>query len=77
MIFVQREIRSRGFCWAFQIHCRGGSCIVGSDGQFIIEPQAGGEILLSADLNFNDIIKAKYSFDVAGHYRRPDAFSLS
>jgi len=56
---------------------RGGSCIVGPDGEFIVEPYTAGETLLSATLDFNDIVKAKYKFDSVGHYSRPDVFRLA
>lgn len=56
---------------------RGGSCIVGPDGQFIVEPNTAGETLLTANLDFDAIIKAKYAFDSVGHYSRPDVFRLS
>ena len=55
---------------------RGGSCIVGPDGEFIVKPNTTGETLLTAELDFNDIVKAKYKFDSVGHYSRPDVFRL-
>jgi nitrilase len=32
--------------------------------------------LLVAEINQGDIPRAKYDFDVTGHYARPDVFSL-
>lgn len=55
---------------------RGGSCIVGPDGNFIVQPNTEGETLLTATLDFEEIVKAKYRFDAVGHYSRPDVFSL-
>lgn len=34
------------------------------------------DALLVADLDLNDLARAKYDFDVAGHYSRPDIFRL-
>ncbi len=56
---------------------RGGSCIVGPDGEFIVKPYTGGETLLTAEIDPNDIVKAKYKFDAVGHYSRPDVFRLA
>ena len=32
--------------------------------------------MLVADLDLNDLARAKYDFGVAGHYSRPDIFRL-
>lgn len=55
---------------------RGGSCIVGPLGEFIVEPVFGREEILYADLDLNDITRAQYDFDPVGHYSRPDVFQL-
>ncbi|MFI0424940.1 hypothetical protein [Spongiactinospora sp. 9N601] len=34
------------------------------------------EAVLVADLDLDDIVRAKYDFDVIGHYSRPDVFRL-
>ena len=39
-------------------------------------PNFDGEALLVADIDRDDIPRAKYDFDVTGHYARPDIFSL-
>ncbi|CAE6710648.1 carbon-nitrogen hydrolase family protein [Paraburkholderia aspalathi] len=54
----------------------GGSCIVGPLGQLIAGPIFEQDALLVADLDLNDLARAKYDFDVAGHYSRPDIFRL-
>ena len=54
----------------------GGSCIVGPDGQWIIEPQTESETLQYADLDLNDIYRERQNFDPAGHYSRPDVTKL-
>ena len=55
---------------------RGGSCIVGPLGQILAGPDYKGECILTADIDFGDIARGKYDFDVAGHYARPDVFRL-
>jgi nitrilase len=55
---------------------RGGSCIVAPLGQLLAGPHFDGERTLTADLDLTDIPRAKYDFDVAGHYARPDVFQL-
>lgn len=55
---------------------RGGSCIIGPMGQFLAGPKYGEECVLTADIDRSEIIKAKFDFDVVGHYSRPDVFRL-
>ncbi len=55
---------------------RGGSVIVGPLGQIIAGPVFGEEAILSAEIDLQDIPRAKMDFDVVGHYSRPDVFQL-
>ena len=55
---------------------RGGSCIVGPLGDFIVEPRYGEETILTAEIDLGRIARGKYDLDVAGHYARPDVFRL-
>jgi nitrilase len=55
---------------------RGGSCIVGPLGQLLAGPIYGEECILTADLDRDDLARAKFDFDVVGHYARPDVFRL-
>jgi len=55
---------------------RGGSCLVGPLGQILAGPRYDEECILVADLDRNDLARAKFDFDVAGHYSRPDVFRL-
>ena len=56
--------------------CLGGSCIVGPLGNVLAGPDFNGETILFADLDLADVARAKYDFDVTGHYARPDLFRL-
>lgn len=56
---------------------RGGSMIVAPLGQVLAGPDYGGETILYADIDGDEVVRGKYDFDVAGHYARPDIFSLS
>ena len=56
---------------------RGGSCIVGPLGQLLAGPDYEGETTLFADLDLDEIPRAKFDFDVVGHYARPDVFRLT
>jgi len=40
-------------------------------------PSVRREDILYADLNRDDLTKAKLDFDVIGHYARPDVFNLT
>lgn len=55
---------------------RGGSCIVGPDGSFLVEPVYERECVLYADLDPGRIAEESMALDVTGHYARPDCFRL-
>lgn len=55
---------------------RGGSVIVGPYGDVLAGPLFGEEGLVSAEIDRGEIARARYDFDVVGHYARPDVFSL-
>ena len=52
----------------------GNSCIVNPYGEVIAGPLDRQQEVLYAELDLSLIAKAKRSFDVAGHYARPDVF---
>jgi nitrilase len=54
----------------------GGSCIVAPDGSWVMEPEAGEERLIVADIDPIRIAAARHSFDPTGHYARPDVFQV-
>jgi len=54
----------------------GNSVIIGPNGKIIAGPLEKKEGILYADINLQEIIKAKRMFDVVGHYSRPDVFSF-
>jgi nitrilase len=56
---------------------RGGSAIVSPLGKVLAGPHFDGETILTADLDLAEIGRAKFDFDVAGHYARPDVFTLT
>ena len=58
------------------IMCRGGSAIVSPLGKVIAGPMYDQEGTLFADLDLAEVVQAKFDFDVAGHYARPDVFKL-
>jgi nitrilase len=55
----------------------GGSVIVGPMGDILAGPLLGGAGLLTAQINTDDLVKARYDYDVVGHYARPDVFELT
>ena len=54
----------------------GGSCLVGPDGEWIIEPVVGEEILVTADISHQKVREERQNFDPTGHYSRPDVTRL-
>lgn len=55
---------------------RGGSVIVGPLGDVLAGPLTDQTGLLTAEIDTADLIRARYDFDVTGHYARPDVFEL-
>jgi nitrilase len=55
---------------------RGGSSIVSPTGEVLAGPNFEGPAILSAEIDLDEIVRAKYAFDVVGHYARPDVFRL-
>jgi nitrilase len=58
------------------IMSRGGTCIIDPLGRVLAGPDFDGPTILGADLDLDEIVRAKFDFDVAGHYARPDIFTL-
>jgi nitrilase len=54
----------------------GGSGIIGPDGNWIAGPVAGREEVVYADVDLSAVGGEQMAFDAAGHYNRPDIFSL-
>lgn len=56
---------------------RGNSVIIGPMGDILAGPLVGERGLITATFDLDDLVKARYDFDVVGHYARPDVFSLT
>ena len=54
----------------------GGSLIVSPLGEVLAGPLRGGEGLITAAVDLADVVRARFDFDAAGHYARPDIFGL-
>jgi nitrilase len=59
-----------------EIHANGGSCLVGPNGEWIIEPVIDKEVLLTAEINHSKVREERHNFDPVGHYSRPDVTKL-
>jgi nitrilase len=55
---------------------RGGSVIVGPLGDVLAGPLVNETGLIAASVDTEDLVRARYDFDVVGHYARADVFSL-
>jgi nitrilase len=55
---------------------RGGSCIVSPMGEVIAGPLRDEEGLITAQVDLDDIVRARFDLDGVGHYARPDVFKL-
>ncbi len=56
---------------------KGGSCVIGPDGQFILEPQHSGPAIIYQDVQIGSGRGENMNLSVSGHYQRPDVFELS
>jgi nitrilase len=56
--------------------CRGGSVIVSPLGEVLAGPVWDEERILRARLDLREIARARFDFDAAGHYARPDVFRV-
>jgi len=56
--------------------CRGGSAVISPLGDVIAGPLYDEEGMLIADLDLDEIVRAKFDFDAVGHYARPDVLQL-
>lgn len=59
-----------------EVMCRGGSAIVSPLGDYVAGPLWDEEGILLADLDLGEVARARFDFDVTGHYSRPDVFRL-
>jgi nitrilase len=56
---------------------RGGSAILGPDGEYLAGPLWDEEGIIYADLDPQRLYEERQRFDAAGHYSRPDVLRLS
>ncbi len=61
---------------ADDIMANGGSCAAGPDGNWLVKPQTGEELLAVVELDHRRVLEERHSLDVAGHYSRPDVTRL-
>ena len=54
----------------------GGSCIIGPDGSFVIEPVFEEEKLTIAEIDLQQTIEERMTLDTSGHYQRNDIFDF-
>jgi nitrilase len=60
-----------------EVMCRGGSAIVGPLGEVLAGAAYDRETILTAEIDLDEIVRARLDFDVVGHYARPDVFRLT
>ena len=61
---------------ADDIMADGGSCIALPSGEWLLEPEVNMESLRVAEIDHAQVLEARHSMDVAGHYSRPDVTRL-
>ena len=55
---------------------RGGSAIIGPDGEYVVEPVYDEPRVLVAELDLGRIQEESMALDVTGHYHRPECFEF-
>jgi nitrilase len=55
---------------------RGGSCVIGPDGRFVVPPQFEDSGTVIADLDLGAIDREVGTLDVSGHFARPELFDV-
>ena len=55
---------------------RGGSAIIGPDGQYVVEPVFDEPAVLIAELDLRRNLQERMTLDVTGHYHRPEYLNL-
>jgi nitrilase len=56
---------------------RGGSAIIGPQGEILAGPTFDRETILITEIDFSAIVRESLTLDVTGHYARPDIFDLN
>jgi nitrilase len=54
----------------------GGSCLAAPDGEWIVEPMIGEEMLKVVEIDHKQVRMERHNFDPVGHYSRPDVTKL-
>ena len=55
---------------------RGGSAVIGPDGEYVVAPQFDSDELIVADLDLGRVRRESMTLDVGGHSGRPDCFEF-
>ncbi len=55
---------------------RGGSAIIGPDGEYVVEPVFDDARVLVAELDLGRVREEAMNLDVTGHYHRPELLEL-
>ena len=75
--YIQRvEAGAEGEHFLRQPECTGGSIIVGPSSRVVAGPMGREEGILYADCDLEEGVQAKIRHDFAGHYNRPNVFTL-
>jgi predicted amidohydrolase len=56
---------------------RGGSAIIGPDGEYVVPPLWDRPGILVADLDLERVRRESMTLDVSGHYSRPDLLAMT
>lgn len=55
---------------------KGGSCVIGPDGDYLVEPDFTGKEWVTAEIDPEKCVQEQMALDVTGHYARNDLFDF-
>ena len=76
MTLAPQALAARGLSAGVVFQALGAASADYPAGDLVAGPLWDGEGILVADLDLTAIPRAKFDFDVTGHYARPDVFRL-
>ena len=77
---MSKEAIPQGLEWEGSVEdliLKGGSCVIGPDGEVILDPQYGKTDVILVELpHREELLAERMTLSVAGHYHRPDVFDF-
>lgn len=73
MLDLPEDLKNNPDQWTLN----GGSCVVAPNGRYLIEPTFDKELMITCELDLDEVVKEQMTLDASGHYQRRDVFTFS